>query len=461
MNKGQGLMIPSLRADRFTWLALLFLAAIWSLPGVIALRNVLLLSLLVLLAWSVPKCSTKWGQLGKSVAIGLLVVTLWICLHTLFISLFPEVAWAELFGQWVKPLILFGVAYCIVLAWRGEGRLPVSALVAGLACLVIVAIGDFLLQWVIKGAPDFYNHRITGNNRTPLSYANNIMLAFVLADLVSAFCFTKRLLAWSRSVSVALLLLGSFGTYAFSARNGTLGYVFMLASSTVACTYYASRQFSPARKRMLVLGAAIFIGLGIWGSWKSDHRWRMLADSAVAAWNTEQNTQWIYGGDLPLMSDGNSVDQSAYMRLAWLKGGIQLAEKHPLGVGFGRNAFGKARKLEYGEAAGGGHSHSGWLDMALAIGIPGLLLWSGLMVFLMVAGIRLWIQTQSPAAIALFFIVSGFFGRSALDSNIRDHMLEMFLFMVGMLAAMVDRDVLAWRGFKAQAVDTQQTGAGA
>ena len=36
-----------------------------------------------------------------------------------------------------------------------------------------------------------------------------------------------------------------------------------------------------------------------------------------------------------------------------------------------------------------------------------------------------------PAPVILFFLISGYFFRSLVDSNIRDHMLEQFMFLYG------------------------------
>ena len=41
--------------------------------------------------------------------------------------------------------------------------------------------------------------------------------------------------------------------------------------------------------------------------------------------------------------------------------------------------------------------------------------------------------------LVLMFLISGFFSRSLVDSNIRDHVLQQFLFMAGLFTIMAQQ----------------------
>ena len=134
--------------------------------------------------------------------------------------------------------------------------------------------------------------------------------------------------------------------------------------------------------------------------------------------------------DLPKLKSGEQVGQSNYERIAWLKEGIKLVADNPLGVGFDRLAFGHALKVKFGER-GRGHSHSSLIDFAVGTGIPGLAMWCAFLGYLMVTSIRRFIKYRSYFALLLLFTVGNFGMRMVVDSNLRDHMLQQFIFLAG------------------------------
>ena len=112
-----------------------------------------------------------------------------------------------------------------------------------------------------------------------------------------------------------------------------------------------------------------------------------------------------------------------------------LVRQHPLGIGFGRSAFGHGLKAKYGE--GSGHSHSGLLDLAIGVGVPGALLWLGLIVILMRLTWKQYRATHSYVALLLLLVLTDYGARMVLDSIIRDHMLQQFMFLTGLAAVMM------------------------
>ena len=137
---------------------------------------------------------------------------------------------------------------------------------------------------------------------------------------------------------------------------------------------------------------------------------------------------------LPRMSNGQPVDHSAYMRLAWFREGALATIDFPLGVGYGRDAFGQALQRKYGE--GHGHSHSSMIDFALSGGVPGLLIWLVFSATLLRLGSRAYFEQKDPAGIALVLLVAGTLFRMVIDSNLRYHGLQQYLFLLGVLATL-------------------------
>lgn len=80
-----------------------------------------------------------------------------------------------------------------------------------------------------------------------------------------------------------------------------------------------------------------------------------------------------------------------------------------------------------------GSSHSGWLDIALGIGIPGLVLLIALGVATVVAGWRRFRCLGDGYSLLLVFTVSGYFLRCLLDGHFSGWRLALFTLIVGLL----------------------------
>ena len=177
---------------------------------------------------------------------------------------------------------------------------------------------------------------------------------------------------------------------------------------------------------LLVSGFATF-------NYQGDSRWQVFSESAAAGWDIDHNRAWIDAkhNPWPLLSNGEGVDNSAYLRVAFIHAGLRLIAEDPLGVGYGRNAF--AHALRQTQEAYVGHSHSGFIDLTIGGGVPALLLWLAFVISLMVIGGQSYFRDGSSHGLMLFFLTTGYSGRMLLDSVNRDHMLQIFLFFVGYL----------------------------
>jgi hypothetical protein len=85
-------------------------------------------------------------------------------------------------------------------------------------------------------------------------------------------------------------------------------------------------------------------------------------------WRNYANTSWV-----PPVLDGHTVNQSTYYRIANAIEGVRIIKEHPLGAGFTYLPYGYyLSKLYPGSTSD--HTHSGWIDFTLGVGLPGLAL---------------------------------------------------------------------------------------
>ncbi|GAB2180996.1 hypothetical protein DLREEDagrD3_12190 [Denitratisoma sp. agr-D3] len=423
------------------WLLLSGLLFVWSIPGTLALRNLLIVALALSLDWR-PLLSLKgWRELPAAMwAIGGL--TLGILLHSLILSSDTQWSLREFSGQWLKALLLLVMGFLLARqAAQSDHKDRLLGLVAALLFLpVMLTLLDACWLWWQDGAIPFGIARLTGS-RTGTSYLNNLLLAFLATDLLVRACRNDRpLLPWPLPWVLVVGILGVLCSWLLATRNGNIGILFLAFSSLLLYLIHHWQQLPKRRLMAFVLLSAAVLVIFILVSYRTDARWSRFLETVPMAWDIDHDDAWRKPlnetNQMPTLDDGETAEGSAYLRLALIHSGLRLVAEYPLGVGYGRTAYGHAMTLHFGESDTR-HSHSGLLDWTLGLGIPGLLFWLCVLALLFRHGWRAWFLWRSPGGLLLIFLVSGFFGRSLLDSNMRDHMLEMAFFFFGLLLAPV------------------------
>ncbi len=420
--------------------ALLF---VWSIGNTVALRNALIaLSLVGLLPLfgMLPRlirqshAQIPWLWFG--------ILTLWLIVQAVVFS--PETGWAldNLKGQWIKAALCLLLGYGLVFSAlrKGIDRSLICLLIAGalgLECLVHAL--DSIWLWIQNGTPPFSISRLTGSKER-ISYVNNLFFSILAAEVVARLNGTQRILPVHRNWLVVSAVVVYFNSWVIGARNGEVGALAITVSA--AFLILVAQRHRLGVKRLVFAGLSLFTAVSILGymGYKSDGRWSTLLEQAEIGWQTEAYHYWINTEKFPRPLDkyGNEVSLSNYERIAWIKEGVKIIGDTPWGVGYGRTAFGHALLKRYPqyEPRIGMHSHSGIIDWTIGTGWLGLALW---LIFLGVGGLRGlrgYVKASDPVALMLLFVVTGYFSRSLVDSNIRDHMLEQFMFLYGFFYAL-------------------------
>lgn len=195
------------------------------------------------------------------------------------------------------------------------------------------------------------------------------------------------------------------------------------------------------KKLIVALLVFSFFGASLYIHWKKNDSWRTLVADTKVALQLDQYQQWKYAGEkgYPNNEFGKMVSITNYERAAWFKVGLQLAGQTPLGYGLVEDSFKRMAKETWPEVSPNlSHSHSGWLDVVLAIGIPGFTLiivamllamkqskqapepWKSLVFWALFALGILWITTEVSATVtfaALIFWVGWAAGLTLLPIN--------------------------------------------
>lgn len=437
---------------------LFVLLFIWQVPGTIALRNAVLGMLLVLTIglWlrTTNRPSLK-HMLMQPPMLCLLLLTGWLVL-SLSWAVEPKLSLVELKGQWVMP-VLCGIAGALMatvapVVFRNGFKGLVQ--VVFWALFLQIALHDLLdmAYWLSTGAipfrqaPVLYLPEIvrgllhgqplatafSAQSGDKFSYVNSTLAALIVAEIVQRVLLKKRWLSigWPTLLLASMAMLGC--TYLLRFRNGNVGLLLLVAFAAFMVLVRLAKNW-PIWKTAATIAIIVTLLAGFANVlYKSDARWQSFTETVSIAVDTTTHQAWrLRGTPYPVMQNGQEVDISAYERLAWGTEGLKLVADNPMGTGYNRNAFGDGidRKYQMNGVYRGGHAHSGLIDFAIANGVLGLIMWLAFLGALFYTGWVAFMGGQIAPALALMFIVSGFFSRSMVDSNIRDHMLQQFMFL--------------------------------
>ena len=128
--------------------------------------------------------------------------------------------------------------------------------------------------------------------------------------------------------------------------------------------------------KLVVLGVVLVIGvLFVANSIQTNDSWRTFSADAKVSRDIQTYPQWKYNGaqGYPNNELGTVVSTTNYERLAWGKVGIKLIVQNPLGYGLLERSCGHLAKINWPDSKLH-QSHSGWIDLTLGLGIPGIAL---------------------------------------------------------------------------------------
>lgn len=451
------------------------LLGIWATVHTIALRNILLVSASVLSITFL----IKWFRVSRNSLAGarswqsdplcwspsalIAMMFIWVVLHFLLFSQFPEKQWDELTSTWLRAFFAAIIGFGCAVALR---RNPSYAwlLWLGLITSFLVLISQYIPKAIANRslfALDYYGNYIYWAKFSGV-LAGIILFASALGLMIDS---ARQLTITSgdkcdegsrrnKTILISVITLGLFlPTYSFvfifSAKNGIgVAAILLIFWSMVGGIYLWTQFFRGEGLKQSgqkwARWIAVYIIIAVTFSWlaylhaKNTIGWEsFIEDIRISAQiGTHQNWKSLPKYGYPKRADGSSVFSNTYERVAWGVIGLRLIADHPLGNGVLRALPSQMRQagIEFNDAA---YTHSAWVDLGLSYGWPGILLIPTTLLLCLIACIK---KYRGPyratvASLAVSFLVLYMVGEYAFQ-----HGIEILLFICALLAGFVFQD---------------------
>ena len=171
------------------------------------------------------------------------------------------------------------------------------------------------------------------------------------------------------------MILFAFTTI-IDTRNGVGVGIILIASWLLFVGFSKLKQQMELRKLdwkiwLATLIPAVLIIIFIQQHLSINRGWNHFIDDITIAVKIDEVPHWQdvkkYG--YPKTASGEQVYPNNYERAAWAAAGIHSITQNPLGYGMLEHSLGKVIRKSYPEAMIRS-SHSAWIDLGLAFGIP-------------------------------------------------------------------------------------------
>ena len=372
------------------------LYAIWALPETILIRHVCLIAGALLSLWTIYQYRHSFFQKRAIPAWLIAALFAWATFHLFFLSNDFAAQYEEYTSIWKRTALgaVFALGFGLALANTDLNIKAQKALWAliylGLLAPTLIYIAKYVFTFygVQKGwaVPDYWKLYY---GSLPFYIPKTAYVCFCLPTLGIALGQLARNIhqhqpfKWANLVYLATIPAVLFVFYGENIKNGVVYSAALLLLFLGVLVFRNFRHYWAIK--LLVLGVVLAIGvLFVANSLQTNDSWRTFSADAKIARDTQTYQQWKYNGEkgYPNNELGTMVSVSNYERIAWAKEGIKLAIQNPLGYGLIERSFGHLAKLNWPDSKLH-QSHSGWIDLTLGIGVPGVALILGAILILL------------------------------------------------------------------------------
>ncbi len=432
------------------------LLGIWAVKGTIALRNILLVSGTLFSIYYITQ-EWRYGYVKKDYTIWkvlpiimLALTFVWVIFHYLFFSLDPVKQFEELNSTWLRAWMASIIGLATGLALRNHPN-RLNLLWLGPLIAFLVLFSQYLPRAIAQNnllVSDYDHYLFHLKINTVLM--GMILIAGIdgaLLDHLSAIQYRWRYLRLRYLVYWLIgtvLAMWSF-VYIVNARNGiglsTILYGFWFLCALIFFIL-SHLRFSKLNSLLTLLIASLCLSVVLYFAFLQttvNNGWQNLFEDSKIAVQIDRYPNWQNPAKMgyPKREDGQSVTYNTYERVAWATAGSRAILSYPQGVGTLSYPFAKhpnaPPKMEIGPNSPGIATHSGWVELGLAFGIPmlGLIFTALLIVFIQAA------RHSYPARMTVLgFVVLIFFLYTVGEVTVQ-HGIEILYYFLALLPTLL------------------------
>jgi O-Antigen ligase len=428
------------------------LLAIWSLKNTIAMRNALLaigtlLALFLLRQYSKRRQVQSFGTTKPSfsryipiaLSFGMLI---WVIIHYAFFSSEPGHQLQELSSTWLRVLeaILIGAATGLALSDHPKRA---QFLWLGIFCGFIYLLVHYLGVYFQTGQAFMPNYYFSSpfDNKINTVLMGGLFISAICGSSAGSFIYNRPHYSWAMNcywLLGVLTILFAFTTI-IDTRNGVgVGIILLASWALYIGVTKLKQQFSSKKLNwkmgLVTLIPVILIAIFVQQHLSINRGWNHFIDDITVAVKIDEVTNWqdIQKYGYPKTASGEPVYPNNYERAAWATAGIDSLLKNPLGYGMLEHSLGKVIKQSYPEA-NIRSSHSAWIDLGLAFGIPGLILTLGALLSTIVLALK----SHSPNRLVVIWIAADLLLTFTIAEVSSKHTIEILFFCIALLNTML------------------------
>lgn len=354
---------------------------IWPIANSIAARNIALAlgAICALILFFGDK--KNWSFVNFLSPLLLFGLLGWMIILYLFKPLAPETQWSEITSTWLR------VALAILL---GSG---LGFCVAQSKAVRFLALLSFLPLLIAQLLTYLYHSYLFGSLSTPYTPGIFITKAggtyFLMWPYLLLCAYTDFLLNTVDKntgssytvvkIGACLLMFSAcfLAFYSLASLNGIL--ISGVCVAILMIRVFFNLMVLRKHKMLGLIAIAVVIAISSFAihmySKQDGNKFNNLLQDLKIGVQVDRYTNWRNDTPalVPVIPDHPPINQSTYFRIANFINGARLIAEHPLGAGFTYLPYGYYMSRLYpGSVAD--HTHSGWIDFALGVGIPGIIL---------------------------------------------------------------------------------------
>lgn len=371
------------------------LYAIWILPNTILIRNICLILGAIIGLYQIYFYRKQLKYPYTLTIFLLLALFGWMTFHLLFLGDNHSMQLEEYKSVWKRSFLAlifaFGFGAALVNSDSKVQKSSWAIFYLGLLAPILIYFFKFLLTQLVRvygfDIPGYWLLYAASTTPSPYYIAKTAYMGFcmpVLAITLGQLFIRLKEGGWFNAINIvyALTVLAIF--FVFYQENIKNGMVYGLLFLMAFILLFALKSFklSPVKTTVSVLVSLSMLSLLAVRHIQENPSWNSFVSDAKIAVQVDGYPNWRCGSDLgyPKNEFGQMVSVTNYERIAWGISGARLVIQYPLGYGLIERSFRQRGNILWPGSCLS-QSHSGWIDLALGIGIPGLILLLSSMLF--------------------------------------------------------------------------------